>query len=37
MKSGENWSEKTFKDYTILDMYIAQGRGQITSGKTFRL
>ena len=34
-KSGEiaqAVSEKAFKNYTILYMYIAQGHGQITSG-----
>ena len=33
MKSSENWSsssEKTFKDYIILNMYIAQGQGCIS-------
>ena len=31
VKSAQAVSEKTFKNYTILDMYIAQGEGQITS------
>ena len=32
MKSGKNWqvvSQKTFKIYTVLYMYTAQGQGQI--------
>ena len=33
MKSGENWSggseKKTFKDFMVLYLYIAQGQGQI--------
>ena len=33
VKIGQAVSEKkTFKDYDILYMYIAQGQGQITSG-----
>ena len=36
MKIGQSVSKKTFKDYNILYMYIAQGQGQITPGdKTF--
>ena len=36
VKSAQAVSEKTFKNYTILDMYIAQGEGQITSrGQNF--
>ena len=32
-KTGRAGSEnKTFKDYTILYMYLAQGQGQITPG-----
>ena len=30
VKIGQALSEKMFKDYTILYMYIAQGQGQIT-------
>ena len=34
VKVGQAVSEKiTFKDYTILYMYLAQGQGQITLGK----
>ena len=32
VKIGQAVSEKTFKDYKILYMYIAQGQGQITLG-----
>ena len=36
MKSDENWSngfrQKTFKDFTILYMYITERQGQITPG-----
>ena len=30
VKIGQAGSEKTFKDYEISNMYIAQGQGQIT-------
>ena len=30
---GPAASEKTFKDYTILNMFIAQGQGQIWGTK----
>ena len=30
VKIASTVSEKTFKNYTILHMYIAQGQGQIT-------
>ena len=33
VKIGQAVSEKKFKDYKILYMYIAQGQGQITKDK----
>ena len=32
VKIGQALSEKTFNDYIILYMYIAQGEGQVTLG-----
>ena len=31
LKTGQVVSEKTFKDYMILNMYVAQGQGHITA------
>ena len=32
MKTAQTVSEKKFKNYTILYMFIVQGQGQITPG-----
>ena len=37
VKIGQSVSEKTFKDYEILNMYIAKGQGQITKEDKFWL
>ena len=34
---SSGFREKTFKDYTILYMYIAQGQGQVTTCNKFSI